>query len=148
MSPSASDWSVRSVLKTGAWFVLVTVQVNVSVSVSGPSLTVMVTLCVPAELLERVPLITPVAVLMREAAGQARGAVRQRVEVGVGRVGIEADRVALGVGLVGDVGLKTGAWFAFDDRPGERVGIADGAVDDGDGHVVRARRCVFEACPR
>ena len=34
MSPSASVWSAMSVLKTGAWLVLVTVQVKVSVSVT------------------------------------------------------------------------------------------------------------------
>ena len=48
-----------SVLNTGAWFVAVTVQVNVSVSVSVPSLTVIVTLCEPAELNDRVPVMAP-----------------------------------------------------------------------------------------
>ena len=33
VSPSAALWSVMSVLKTGAWLVLVTVQVKLSVSV-------------------------------------------------------------------------------------------------------------------
>ena len=43
-APSASVRSVNSVLNTGAWLVLVTVQVKLSVSVSVPSLTVRTTL--------------------------------------------------------------------------------------------------------
>ena len=46
---------------------------------------------VPAELDESVPLMTPVLALMRDAAGQAGGGVGQAVEVGIGRVGVEAD---------------------------------------------------------
>ena len=43
-APSASVRSVNSVLKTGGWLVLVTVQVKLSVSVSVPSVTVMTVL--------------------------------------------------------------------------------------------------------
>ena len=61
-SPSASDWSARSVEKAGAWLVPVTVQVKRSVSVSVPSDTVTVTLWVPELVALSVPLITPLVV--------------------------------------------------------------------------------------
>ncbi len=70
MSPSASVWSVRSVLKTGAWLVSVTVQVKVSVSVGVPSLTVTITCVLPALAKLRVPLMTPVAALMLMPPGR------------------------------------------------------------------------------
>jgi hypothetical protein len=44
VSPSAAFWSSRSVLKTGGWLTLVTVQVNESVAVRLPSETVMTVL--------------------------------------------------------------------------------------------------------
>ena len=56
--------------------------------------------------MDSVPLMTPVPAVDRDAVGQPGGAVGERVEVGVGRVGVEADGVALGVGLVGDVGAE------------------------------------------
>ena len=56
-----------------------------------------------------VPLMTPVAGADRDAGGQARGAVGQRVAVGVGRVGVEARRRApIGVGAVAEVGAEDG----------------------------------------
>ena len=59
--------------------------------------------------------MTPVSGIDGHASRQAGGLVGQRVEVGVGRVGIEADAVALGVGLVGDVGAEdrclVGRWL-------------------------------------
>ena len=59
-----------SVLKTGAWLVLVTVQVKVSVSVPVPSDTVTVTLWVPALGEASVPLMTPVVGSMVTPSGR------------------------------------------------------------------------------
>ena len=79
-----------SVLKTGAWLVLVTVQVNVSVSVSVPSVTVIDDVVDARAPKLRVPLMTPVLAADGHAVGQAGGAVGERVEIGIGRVGVES----------------------------------------------------------
>ena len=70
VSPSALDWLPRSVEKTGAWLVLLTVQLKVSSSVRLPSLTVTVTLCMPALDELSVPEMTPVLASMVTPPGR------------------------------------------------------------------------------
>ena len=60
-----------------------------------------------------VPLIRPVAAIDAEPGRQAAGGVGQRVAVGVGGAGIEADDVTLGVGLVGQSWSKVGFWLVL-----------------------------------
>ena len=77
---------------------------------------------------------------MRHAVGQAGGAVGERVEVGIGRVGVEADTVSPSASVWSVMSvLKTGAWLVLVDRPGEGVGVGDRAVGDGEDDVVGAR---------
>ena len=127
-----------SVLKTGAWFELPTVQVNVSVSVSVPSVTVIVTLWVPELVVDRVPLMTPVALSIETPSGRPVA-----LYVSVSRSASVASasrltRVALGVGLVGDVGREDRRLVGVGHGPGERVGIGVGAVGHGDRDAVDA----------
>ena len=123
-SPSASVRSPRS-CEDRARLGSVTVQVKVSVSVTVPSLTVTSTRGLP-ELAElRVPLIAPVAVLMRQPVRQAGGGVGQRVAVGIGGVGIEADQVTLGVGAVVQVLVEGRILVGVGHRPAEGVGGVD-----------------------
>ncbi len=89
--------------------------------------------------------MTPVLVLIDTPPG-GPSRCSERVEIGIGRIGVEADRVALGVGLVGDVGAEDRRLVHVGDRPGERVGIGVRAVADGHGHVVGPGRACSRAC--
>ena len=149
MSPSASVRSVMSVLKTGAWLALVDRPgEGVGVGQSVPSLTVTIDVVrARAERATSVPLMTPVLALIDDAVGQAGGAVGERVEVGIGGVGVEADTVSpsASVWSVKSV-LKTGAWLVSVDGPGEGVGVGVGAVGDGEDDGVGAGAGEARAC--
>src|SRR4029078_8628360 len=73
-----------------------------------------------------------------DAVGQAGGGVGQRIAVGIGGSGVEAgaDDVALGVGLVSQVGAEHRRLVGAAHRPGEAVGVNGGRVADGDADVV------------
>ena len=135
-SPSASVLvGCRSVLKTGAWLVSVTVQVKVSVSVSVPSLTVTSDGVAAGAGGAEGAADDARAGVDADAVRQAGGAVGQRVAVGIGGVGVEADALMRSPSasvLVGQVGAEDRRLVGVGHRPGEGVGVGVGAVGDGD----------------
>ena len=60
--------------------------------------------------------------------------------VGIGGVGVEADDGALGVGPVGELGAKTGAWLVLVTVQVKVSVSVQRAVGDGDDDVVGCRR--------
>ena len=138
-APSSSERSPNDVLNTGATLGSITVQVKLSVSVS---------VSVADGQDDRVDAGAGGTERARDDArrgvdrdpvGQVRGGVREGVgRVGIRCVGIEADGGALVIGAIGELGAEDRGHVGLDDGPGERVGVREGAVGDGQDDCVDA----------